>query len=150
MLEYEIQDLEAAELPLLFSSWSRSYRYATKENRRTPAPVYYRAERALIDEILARFPLLLVARAGNVALGWICAEATDAGVAAHYIFVKPEYREIGIARALFNAALHRLDALSGPGQYATHIPDRLKGLVERYRCEPMPAERVGRERKGAA
>lgn len=144
----EISPAETSELALIFSSWKRSFREACSGLR---TDSYYVLQGAICDDILARFPLLLVARNehGSV-LGWVCAEGTENYTVVHYIYCKQYCRRNGVAKRLLSAALASLDALeaqgvqSGQALIYTH-KTRHAPIAERYGFKHVEAARFLRE-----
>lgn len=123
-----IGTLTAEEHALLLNSWhlslvppkGRSPDPRLRTMRKSDAHALLTVE---IEAALARWPLRLAYRRDGVALGWICAEATDAGVTVHYAYVKSPYRRQGIGRKLLHEALMHLGPLAGDGlhyRYRTH------------------------------
>jgi hypothetical protein len=116
-LSYEIAPLEPSEMNMVLRSWQKSYREACPDQRTDD---FHFAQGAVIDAILARWPLLLVARTPEgVALGWICAEGTDRALTVHYANVKSWARRKGVFKALLTAAIDALPDAGETNQY-TH------------------------------
>lgn len=125
---YEIKPLHPSELHLVCNAWHLSLvppPFKGRKRKPSPDPRFremtvtdaHTIIGAEIDDVLARYPLILVARQDGVVLSWLCAEATDAGVVVHYAFTKSPYRRQGIGRALLGAACTQLAPLSGPGLF---------------------------------
>lgn len=120
-LSYEIVPLEPAELNMVLKSWQKSYREACPDQRTDD---FHLCQSAVIDAILSRWPLLLVARnPDGVALGWICAEGTDRALTVHYSNVKAAYRRRGVFKALLAAVIDALPDAGAANQY-THATRR--------------------------
>lgn len=116
-LSYEIAPLEPSELNMVLKSWQKSYREACPDQRTDD---FHLAQGAIIDAILARWPLLLVARTRDgVCLGWICAEGNDKALTVHYANVKGPYRRRKVFKALLAAAIDAFPDAGELNQY-TH------------------------------
>jgi L-amino acid N-acyltransferase YncA len=137
VLKYDIGPIQPDELNLVFNSWCKSYRDANADTRDTPTNLYYRGQRDVIDSILLRFPVILVARADGVALGWICGESLASGPVVHYCYVKSTYRRQGIALSLLSNLLSLLP--DGAARY-THCADRWDERVRELGLEPLHVE----------
>ena len=115
-----------ADKPFIYSSWLKSYREAP-HNGALPNRVYYRAQTALIDELLDSPTVrVLVARSPVDALiirGWGCAD----GPVLHYVYVKSVCRRQGIADAL----LRELGTLTT----YTHAREPYAGVLRRRGLE---------------
>lgn len=144
----EIDQVDPSELNFILSSWKKSFREACP-NLRTDE--YYQLQGTIIDSILSRFPLLLVAHNthGSV-IGWVCAEATPDETVVHYVYVKSYARRSGIGKRLLDAALAKLEDLETQGVEAgqelvyTH-KTRHHPTAERYGFKHVPAARFIRE-----
>lgn len=154
MLDIAIDELAPRELPFLFNSWTLSFRGANDQTRALPKDPYCRLQRDVIDSILERYPLVLVARSArhpDVIYGWICAEPSEPGIVVHYTYVKSAYRQARVASRLLAAALQQLSPQSGPGLFYTQGVDRWTRRLARMGLEYVPIEQVLRaSRKGAA
>jgi len=83
----------------VFSSWLRSYRFSL-QTKDIPTAFYYRCHHKLIEDILerpdVRISVACLQTDPSLIFGWACFE----GPVLHYIFVKPPYRRLGIAKTL--------------------------------------------------
>jgi GNAT superfamily N-acetyltransferase len=135
-LEYTTDKATEAELPFVFRSWCRSYRTAPG-SMRMPAHAFYLWQRDVIDRILARKPLVLVARdvAHDVFLyGFLVAERVGTGLVVHFCYCKRDWRGQGIARALLAEAIERIGAGASELLYS-HDADRTVELSAEERAK---------------
>lgn len=140
-LSYDIAHVEPSELNFILHSWKKSYREACPDIRTDD---YYRLQGAVCDEILSRFPTILVARTSDgVALGWVLAESTELGLVVHYLYVKSRGRRLGVAKALLSAVLNEVDE-GGDALLYTH-KTRTAPIAERYGFKFVPVGRFLRE-----
>lgn len=90
----------ATDLPLIFSSWLKSYRKSDFGKRFTNE-IYFDGHKKVIERVLARSKVVI---AGDVddptqIYGWVCFEENPVRV-LHYVYVKQAYRALGIASLL--------------------------------------------------
>ena len=92
---------------LVYATWLRSYQAASPHTKHIPREVYFREHHKVLDRIFARAPTVKLATMPddpNVVFGWAVIEPgipeyNQADV-VHYVYVKPDFRGYGIARAL--------------------------------------------------
>jgi GNAT superfamily N-acetyltransferase len=141
LLSYEIARLAPSELNMVLKSWKKSYREAVPDQRTDD---FYLAQGNICDAILARFPVLLTARApSGVALGWICGESTDKALVLHYANVKSAYRRNGVFKALLAALIDECPD-AGPVNLLTHVTRRAH-IVKSMGFVPMSIGQFLRE-----
>jgi GNAT superfamily N-acetyltransferase len=95
---------------------------------------YYTVTRSVIEDLLARGAVVLVADAGPSLLGFACGEEKDGVTVMHYIYVKDPFHGFGVEEKL-------LEALPGrkPG-FFTFFLHRL-GKLKAWRHAPEIARR---------
>jgi GNAT superfamily N-acetyltransferase len=110
--------------PLIFATWLNSYAQSAA-GRMVDRPLYFYEQKRVIERLLMTSDVILAANGDlpDQAYGWIVGEkpTVDAPEIAivHFMFVKSEYREMGIARAL----LARI--IGGAQQvFFTHLPPK--------------------------
>ncbi len=93
-----MRPLEATDTGFVATNWANSYRHRALKWSRVEPGVYEREQRKLIDRMLgaAEFSLLVNAEVPRTIYGWACAT----GRVLQYVYVVPELRKRGIARAL--------------------------------------------------
>jgi GNAT superfamily N-acetyltransferase len=100
--EFVIRRAVAEDIPFVFSSWLDSWRTSrwagvVRNND------YYATTRAVIEDLLARGALLLVAEAHGTLLGFICGEEKDGTTVQHYLYVKDPFHGFGVEERLADA-----------------------------------------------
>lgn len=123
MLPIEIRHYDKiGDESFLYSTWLKSYRNSV---RGCPTPIYNMGQRARINKIMASPDTNVLVACDpdtyELVFGYM---VCGAGNALHYLYVKMQYRQQGIA----NALLTSLDA-SLPIQYS-HKPNEI--WVERH------------------
>lgn len=120
MASYTIRPYIPDDLDYVIGSWLDSWR-VSKFAGTIPNHLYAETQRTLIEDLIARGAVIVVADTGRVLkngkpliLGFACGEVKDNKTVAHYVVTKDPYRGRGIEDAL-------LEALPGskPG-YFTH------------------------------
>ena len=140
-LSYRVGELELAELNWVLATFKKSYREACPDLRTDD---FYRLQSAVCDEILSRFPTILVARNDDgVALGWIAAEGSSTALTVHYSYVKSSYRRMGVFGALLAAVNDRLADAGDLNQF-THRTRRTH-ILEKLGFSHIPVGRFIRE-----
>jgi GNAT superfamily N-acetyltransferase len=84
---------------LVYATWLRSYQAASPQTKHVPREIYFREHHKVLDGIFARSPTIKLATMpddSNVVFGWAVTENDT----VHYVYVKPDFRRYGIARAL--------------------------------------------------
>lgn len=150
--DYVIDDLDPSELNLVLSSWARSYQHANEETRSMRSPAYYRYQRDVIDEILARYPVVLAARtADGVVLGWAVGRSEKSVDVLDYVYVKSLYRRHGVGTDLVCAVGRRLAEHGGDGALMyTHRADRFDAKAQEMGMVPLDVEHSLRGKVPAA
>jgi hypothetical protein len=103
----------------IFSKWLKNYKFSSRFAKRIKNDVFYKWHQLILENIMAR-PSCSVVIAHpiddpDVNLGFICYENQNDTKIIHYVFVKPEFRNFGLGRTLYNHAMN--DSIGG---YFTH------------------------------
>lgn len=101
-MKYEIRPFRADDLDYVYDSWLNQWR-ASRWAGVVPNHLYYPTQRALIDGLIARGAVILVADEGRTLLGWACGEVKDGRTVLHYARTKDPYAQWEIDRALVAA-----------------------------------------------
>lgn len=124
-----IRDVRPSDLNMILKSWKFSLRDYSPE---LADGAYFSLMNSVCAEVMDGFPSLYVACSPDdrdVILGWLCAEATEAGIVLWMCNVPKPYRRQRVARRLLAAALQDLDGAAGPLTF--YVPDtRFNGRVE--------------------
>lgn len=133
---YQVGEATSGELPFVFKSWCRSHRVAPT-SLRMPSRAYYDWERGVIDRILARGALVLVARDVERPVylyAFLVAERIGCAVVAHYAYTRSDWRGQGLARALLGEAIERIGGGADELLYS-HDADRSVELSAEERAK---------------
>jgi hypothetical protein len=100
----EIREANLDDLPFIYSTWLRSYRYASQFAKKLSNAIFYEMHHKVIDGFISRGGRVSVAHPvgePGVILGYICVEANQPLI--QYVYVKKSFRKLGIAKSLYNA-----------------------------------------------
>jgi len=102
-----IRKATEADLPLIYSSWIRSYRTG-KARKGLPGRGgvrYAESQHQIVTRLLSRSDVRVACYAKNpqLILGWVCLEPETSTV--HYVYVKSAYRGLGVVRDLLGTLL---------------------------------------------
>lgn len=99
----ELRGAKIEDLPFIYSTWLRSYRYASQFAKKISNSVFYEWHHKVIDRFIERGGKIFIAHAPGepeVILGYLCLEGDLSTI--QYIYVKKAFRKMGIAKELFN------------------------------------------------
>lgn len=102
MEDYTVRPATADDIPFVFDSWLNSWR-TSKWAGVVRNCDYYSTTRSVIEDLIARGAVLLVADAGPTLLGWVCAEEKDGRAVLHYLYTKDAYLRLGVEERLLDA-----------------------------------------------
>jgi GNAT superfamily N-acetyltransferase len=119
--------LYQSDLPLIFDSWTKSYRKAP-DVADVPGNVYREGQRQVAQRLLDRCGALVAynpSLEGHV-FGWAVGEAVgESGALLHYVYVKQPFRRLGIGRQLVSALLFGGMAVHFQHSHRTQLGDVL-------------------------
>jgi hypothetical protein len=116
-----IRNVSQDDLPFIFSTWLRSFRYSSTFANEISKEVYYEFHTKVIDRILSRIPTIYIAcdkTSPDTIFGYILGE----GEVLHFIYVKKDFRKLGIGSTL-------LDTYGIP-KYISHLTKSAKKFIE--------------------
>ena len=116
---------------LVYSTWLRSYEHSSPMTKQVPRAAFFAEHHKVIDRIMARNPVVKMAVMPDdpsVVFGWAVYELPGR---LHYVYVKPDFRRYGIAKAL-------LADIPRPFQYShwTYILRDLDSKIPGSRFNP--------------
>lgn len=122
--------LRQDELPLVFSSWLRSFRKSRLAGEMTDT-AYFAGHHRLIEQILSR-PTSEVACAtpeddSETIVAWVCHERTAVGHVIHYAYTKQAFRQLGIQRRLWQWVGLDIDTA-----IASHMTDAGRAIKNKH------------------
>lgn len=151
---FSIRAATQEDRPLIFATWLRAYRHGSHFPRRIPDPLYFAEHHAIAEELLDRSVVRVATPVDDpdVILGWAVfetlePEASDptSPVAVHFVYVKPPFRQAGVARALLSPTIPGVEESSGRVFYSHEtFPlklDRIAAHVARWSFNPYLAMR---------
>jgi GNAT superfamily N-acetyltransferase len=107
---YRIGEATSGEMPYVWRTWVRDYRYAASMGR-MPYRAYCDWQRDMIDRLTDSGAVILVARDVERPVylyGFLCAQRVGDAVVAHYANVRRDWQGQGIARSLLGEAIERI------------------------------------------
>jgi hypothetical protein len=112
------------DLPFIYSTWLRAYKYSSDFARSISSEVYYKFHHLLIERIITRSAQVLVACESenlDVVFGYLIAE----GPVIHFAYVKKPFRDLGIGTSL-------LKMYGKMPQYVSHLTKDGKKFLEAH------------------
>ncbi len=99
-LPYTIRDVLPSDIPFIYSSWLKSFRFGSQLAKPIRSSIFYENYREVLDCLLSKSQIKVACLNDepSVILGYLVYERTIAIV--HYVFVKEAFRELGIAHNL--------------------------------------------------
>lgn len=102
--QVEIRLARESDLPFIYSSWSKGHVFGSGEISEEEAEREIRKRRRLIEYVI-KSPktatlVACLSTAPDVIVGYSVAEQKDEQAILHWVFVKKDWRKLGIARAL--------------------------------------------------
>lgn len=97
------------ESAFVAATWLRSYQSAPFP-RKVDSDDYYHAQARLVRKLIDRSTVLIAQHADlpDVYLGHVVGERDERGIVLHYLYVKGDYRRIGVGRALWTGLFDSL------------------------------------------
>lgn len=99
MSDYAIIPGNPSAKALVYATWLRSYEASSLAAKNIPRDIFFAEHHNIIDGIMARgatVTLAVLPDEPDVVLGWSVTE----GPLVHYVYVKPAFRQHGMATAL--------------------------------------------------
>lgn len=108
----------ARDVPFITSSWLRSFRDAPFV-RGVPNNIFYYQHHKVLEHLIPRSIVVVACSEDDpdLIVGWVCAELVDTALVVHYVYVKHDYRRMGVAKALLTFLV---DAEKPPAVMYTH------------------------------
>lgn len=100
-----IRDKQPSDHDFIFDAWLKNYQATSYFAKRITKQTFMACHSLLIENILAR-PSTIGKIAGDADFtiyGFIVAEHIEQNPIVHYLYVRPEYRELGIAKSLIES-----------------------------------------------
>lgn len=89
------------DVPFITNSWLKSYR-DSREVQGIPNNQYFYHQHKLIEALVPRSIVIVAAMKSDphIIMGWLCAEVADTALLLHYVYVKNDYRRMGIGSGM--------------------------------------------------
>jgi ribosomal protein S18 acetylase RimI-like enzyme len=104
----QIRVATETDKPFIFSNWLRHYKNRSYFAKRIRNSIFYKWHHLVIEKILDRpNTLSLIAHPPEepeVILGFMISEAWPDGSVIHFVYIKPQFKKMGIAKKLFEAS----------------------------------------------
>lgn len=119
------------DIPYIYSTWLKNYHYDSALCKECTDSVFFKEYREVIDTILEKSnTVVAVASLENdpaIIFGYIVAEV-EPTPCIHYIFIKEDFRQLGIAKALINyLSLNTQKSLT-----FTHKTSYIHEIIKKY------------------
>lgn len=105
MTDISVRDLKDHDLPFIFTTWLKAYKFSSYFAKKIKNSIYFEWHHFIIENILKKQTAIkLVAHLKDdpdILLGYLIGEKTGPQTTVHFIFVKREFRNLGIAKELF-------------------------------------------------
>lgn len=115
MNEAVVRQANKDDLPFIYSTWLRSYRYNSQFARKLTNKVYYEWHHKAIERILARGATCLVVcdeSDTSVVFGYLVWELAGPYSIVHFAYVKKAFRNLGLMNQLLKASNAKFNIFS--------------------------------------
>jgi len=137
-IEISIREFYPNDFNFVISKWLKNYKFSSRFTKKIKADIYYKWHHLLIENIMNRAStVILIANPNDepdVNLGFICFENIGTDKVIHYLFIKPEFRNFGIAKRLYLKAME--DKQTGYFTHWTYPVDTLEFKVPNLTYDP--------------
>lgn len=125
MTQWGIRNAVGEDLPFIYSTWSRSYRYDSPLGKSCRNSIFFTEYNKVIDFIMGavdtRIKVACAPDNSNIIFGYMVHQQPDI---LHYAFTKEAFVHFGIAKSL-------LEHLGG-AKYCTHKTLQSKPILEKH------------------
>lgn len=123
--QVRLRPANQTDVPFIFNSWLKSYRDSAGA-KTVSNTVYFAEHHKLIERIVKNNSVILAVNDSDPSqiYGYICAGQTEGIFTLHYLYVKHNFRNLGIGKVLLNAFEHDL-ATAGIYTHHTKIADKI-------------------------
>jgi ribosomal protein S18 acetylase RimI-like enzyme len=101
----QIRLAQENDRPFIFSNWLRHYKNRSYFAKRIRNTVFYKWHHMVVENILNRpTTQIFIAHPPSepeVILGFMASESVNDGAVIHFIYIKPQFKRMGIAKRLF-------------------------------------------------
>lgn len=127
--QISIREMNSDDVNFVYNSWLKSFRNSLEAMNQTNE-VYYDNHKNLIEKLLNKSNVNIIHPADDPShiLGFMCSE----GNIVHYIYIKYNYRKLGIAKHLLTSIV------SGDTFYITHITKNIRDKVDNQKIVYNP------------
>lgn len=105
--QVRLRPANQTDVPFIFNSWLKSYRDSGPA-KPVSSTVFFSEHHKLIERIVKNNPVIMAVNNDDPSqiYGYICAGKTEGIFTLHYIYVKHNFRNLGVGKALLNAFEH--------------------------------------------
>ena len=117
MAEFTIRPAQGSDLAFIFDTFLKSYKMSSPVGKACRNGIFFDNYRLILDDILEHSKIYVACHQDEptVIFGYMIAD----GATLHYCFIKEVFRNLGVAKALYNEALKEADPMFG-FLYTTH------------------------------
>lgn len=130
-----LRDTKPEDASFIYSTWLRCYQDTSSWARLMPSRIFFDNHKKVIQRILGDSHVLVAANPEDPdqVFGYIVFQASGGGVAVlHWVYVKETFRQLGIARDLFQVAKRIADHDESLPVAATHSNVRWELLAPKW------------------
>lgn len=100
-IHYLIRKAIPEDIPFITNSWLKSYRQSG-DVKMIPNNQYFHYQHKMVEHLVPKSIVLVAADKDDMGIikGWICAEVIPNALLLHFVYVKNDYRRMGIGSAL--------------------------------------------------
>ena len=122
---FVVRDITEHDAAFVTSSWKQSYRHGAPHVKWVPAYQYFQYINDAVDGLLSRSSCKLAVHESHhdSIIGWVCFNKK----AIHYVYVKQDYRQMGIGSALLKST----GLMGKPSVPITHWTEVVEKILEK-------------------
>ena len=111
-LPVEVRAVIDADIPFIFNSWLKAFRNARAVSE-ISQNVYFSEQHKLIEKLLSRGKTLVISNSNDPATiyGYICYEYVQNIFVLHFVYIKHDFRTLGLFTELMKATSNDFSSL---------------------------------------
>lgn len=112
-LPIKIRPATDSDVPFILNSWLKCYRDNGPIAQNVPNTIYFTSHHKLLQKIIKRSTLLVAVNDTDESqiYGYACAERIEGHFVLHFVYVKQQFRKMGIGSSLLNTFEHETSSV---------------------------------------